>query len=43
MKDVQNKAIGLGLLFGVVFGIVLGPMFFDDPSVGKMSHLPSKR
>ena len=30
MSDVQNKAIGLGL----VFGIVLGPMIFDDPSVG---------
>ena len=30
----QNDAIGLGLLFGVVVGIVLGPMIFDDPSVG---------
>jgi len=30
----QNDAIGLGLVFGVVGGIVLGPMIFDDPSVG---------
>ena len=30
----QNDAIGLGLLFGIVGGIVLGPMIFDDPSVG---------
>jgi hypothetical protein len=34
MSEVQNKAVGLGLVFGIFFGIVFGPMIFDDPSVG---------
>jgi|GEM_PF-2510726 len=34
MNDGKNKNIGLGLIFGVVAGIVIGPMIFDDPSTG---------
>jgi hypothetical protein len=34
MDDVQNRAIGLGLVFVVVVGIVLGPMIFDDLTKG---------
>ena len=34
MNEAQNKAIALGLLFGVVAGIVFGPMIFDDTSTG---------
>jgi len=34
MSNVQNNAIGLGLVFGVAFGVVLGSMIFDDLPIG---------
>jgi drug/metabolite transporter (DMT)-like permease len=34
MVSDKGKPIALGLIFGVVGGIVFGPMIFDDPSTG---------